>query len=107
MKELEKISPDKLEVAAVKPVKKESTIIKQFKPQPGQQLFEYSFATGKVSITKPDETNISYESALNGGREKKKVTRNPDCIYTVALNKRNAIKKFQKMIKAMTQIGGW
>ena len=98
MKELELLNQDKLQVSDEKPVEKKEVLIHTFRPQPGQKCWQYNFKTGKVTEAEYQMQNISYIRAGEKNGVHRKIKMNTDCIYEVAINKENAIRKFRKKI---------
>lgn len=94
MKELENPRIDKTEVKEVRPAKRE-TIIHRLRPQPGHGCFELNLLTREIRLAEFDDVAIR----LEGDGIKKKINIKPGCIYTTALNLKNAEKRFIKMLK--------
>ena len=84
--------PDKTEIVAEVPVKTQK-LIHSIKPYKGHTLFAINPITGKCS-------EAEYESitANISGAVRKKVIAEANCVYISALNKRNALIKFFKMV---------
>lgn len=93
MKELENIDKAKLEIVAEKrKYQHDYTII----PHKGHTCYQLDMSTGEITVAKIEEVN----SSLNG-KISKKILQQKNCVYTSALNKQNAQKKFVKIIKAL------
>lgn len=56
----------------------------------GHKLFKYNTATTELSVC------TQFETDENG---RKKVTMEPECLYIMALNEKNAIRKLKKLAK--------
>lgn len=106
MKELEIKEPDKLSVG----ITQQQTKQKKFdtlKPKNGHKCFELDLATGEITEAKYESINADYISAKEGSKSvHKKVITKDTCLYTTALNIKNADKKFVKMLLASIQDGG-
>jgi hypothetical protein len=99
MKELEPRKRDKLEVAVVKPIEKQYKKVGTLKPEKGHTCFELNLSNGNVTIAEYETTSVSIIAAAKGDtspHHKLKVKEN--CIYTTALNRKNAFKKFKRML---------
>lgn len=77
------------------PVRKEVKLIGSENLIKGLSLWSKNLKTGEVNKVVIDE--IEYNNLFDKNSSKRlKVNFDPDCIYVQALNKRNAIKKFNK-----------
>ena len=95
MKELEKY--EKVNEEIVKPIKKELKLLGTLKPQKGHKCFEINLSTNDVTEATFYDSEITIlSSSMYSPKRKIKIKEN--CIYITALNKENAIKKFNKMI---------
>ena len=95
MKELNTPNQDKLEISATAPIKKELKHIGSLIPHKGHTCWELDLKTGDVIPAVFDTTAVAYESP--SGITKKLIIKE-NCIYTTALNKKNAFKHFKKML---------
>jgi hypothetical protein len=69
------------------------------KPQAGHSCFELDLISGEISLVDYAEINKDFITANNGDNAvHKKVITKETCLYTTALNKKNAEKKFVKIL---------
>lgn len=85
---------DKMEVVATKPDKTQK-LIHSIRPHKGHTLFEINPITGKCKEAVYEKTDVEFGK---NGMVHKKVIRNNGCVYISALNKKNALIKFFKMV---------
>lgn len=83
---------DKVEVSAVKPAKTEVKV-DSIIPHKGHVLFEINPITGKCKLAEYETSSVTIR-----GKISKKVIANHGCVYVSALNKKNALIKFFKMV---------
>lgn len=96
MKELKDIYKEDLNIPAEHRKINQLKHVGQLKPKPGHSLFELDVNTGR--ITKP-EIKISYVFVGNERKTlRRKVIQKPGCLYVTALNKKNSIKHFGKLL---------
>ena len=97
MKELEQY--EKVSEEIVIPVKKQNELLGTIKPHRGHKCFEINTLTGEINDAEFFEDIVSIFSSSYERRKKINVKEN--CIYITALNKKNAIKRFNtlKIIK--------
>jgi len=101
MKELEQI--DKISVEVVKPIKKEKELLGTLRPQKGHKCFEINTLTNEVKEAEYSTNETAY--LLNpdisvksmSGYIKRVLNTKSDCVYITALNKKNALKKYQQL----------
>lgn len=86
------IAPDKITVADQKEAKKETRHLGKIRFQKGQKFWELNVKTGWIQEIVFDNATINLKGAVS-----KRFMVKEDCIYTVALNLKNANKKFIKM----------
>ena len=99
MKELEKIYQDKIGIHAEIPVKRELKYIGTLTPHKGHKCYEYEIETGVIREAEFEEVAVNYADAAKGVMSvRKKLIVKDGCIYATALNVKNAIKHFDKMI---------
>ena len=99
MKELQELKLDKIEVEAIKPVKKELKLLGSLKPQKGHTCFQLDLSNGEISIAEFESINFNYNYAYKkGDGVKKKLIVKDNCLYATALNKVNAIKNFKRLL---------
>lgn len=94
MQELQKISPDKTELHAIKPVKKELKHIGTLVPQRGHFVWELNLQTKRIQKAEFQKVDAEFTSQ----KVHKSIIVNPDCIYCTALNHKSADRKFFKML---------
>ena len=84
--------PDKLQVQAVKPARTETRVdsIIQHK---GHTLFEINPVTGKCKVAEYEQVDATLSGSVH-----KKVIAHQNCVYVSALNKKNALIKYFKMV---------
>jgi hypothetical protein len=100
MKELETHSKVKEEIKAIKPIQKEKQLLATLKPQKGHRCFEINTATGEINEALFDRKNVHYRITGNiSGFVKKELLVKEGCVYITALNKENALKKYQNSKK--------
>lgn len=103
MKEMEKLSQDKVRTVAEAPVKKEIKLIGSLIRQPDHTLWEYNEVTQEIRKAQFEQTSIDLSAAsITGGLEpeikvkyRHKVKYNPFCVYVQALNVKNALRKLK------------
>lgn len=95
MKELEKHIPEKHEIHAVKPDKRERVLV-TLKPHPGQKTFELNLKTRLIQEAEYEQ--VDAEITKLGTAIHKKVIIKDGCLYCVAINASNADKKFMEML---------
>lgn len=92
----ENIQPDKTEIEAVKPIKKELKLLGTIRPHKGHTMYQLNLAAGEISEAVFEEITASFK----GGPVKRKLIVKQGFIYQSALNKKNAEKKFKKRLAA-------
>jgi hypothetical protein len=96
VKELTQHLTPKIEHHEVKEVRKSEEHIASMRPQPGQNIYKYDTATKKITVlTADDFEKVDIEI---GGQVNKKLVMKKGCLYVVALNRKNAAKKFLKLL---------
>lgn len=95
MKELKNIQPDKTKPAT------EQQILKQahagtLNPFPGQKLYELNKTTGTITEVQYQTSSVHFntQEIIHTAITK------PGCIYVLAINRRNAEKKFFKHLQS-------
>ncbi len=78
--------------------KKQAKFIGSLNIHKGQKCFELNTRTGVIELAKYDTQTISYQKLKSIGSVNRKLTLNDECIYVVAINLKNAKKKFQVII---------
>lgn len=71
-------------------------------PHKGQFCFEINLITGTIEVAKFEKSTFIMGKITNDKKVKEfkvddEILVKPDCIYIVALNKKNALKKFVKI----------
>jgi hypothetical protein len=96
MKELEQY--EKVSQEIVTPIKKETELLGTLRPQKGHKCFELNVKTNEIREAEFAEEEIRlFTSSKDGHSVKRKINVKDDCIYFTALNKQNALKKFNKV----------
>ena len=103
-----KPAEDVIEIVAQKEHKKQYRLEGIVNPHPGHTLFEYNTITGKIDKAKFTARDIILPGALPDNMDtidkmkasalRKTIIMNDGCMYASALNEKNAIKKFKKML---------
>jgi hypothetical protein len=83
---------DSLKFKKVREAKKELKKIGTIKPHRGHSLFKMN----SEGVFKVEENEFEYYYVI--GKKKKKLIVEDNTLYVSALNKKNAIKKFKKML---------
>lgn len=100
MKIVEQQFQDKTEVSEVKPIKKELKLIGSLHPQKGHTCYQLNLATGV--ITEAEFQSVDAHFPLSSSAKltsvKRKLIIKDNCIYATALNKKNAVKHFKRML---------
>lgn len=101
MKEIENHTQDKLGVYAEIPVKRELKYLGTLTPHKGHKCFEYEVETGIIREAQFEEVTVNFAQAMKGDVSvRKKIIVKEGCIYTTALNVKNAVKHFDKMLNS-------
>lgn len=104
MKELEIKTGDKIEIVDQKQQKSQLKLLKSIKPHQGHKCWELNTETGEVKEAEFKEENVDFISAENKKIAlRKKIITKDGYIYLPALNKKNAIKKFKKLLSLYEQ----
>lgn len=82
--------PEAVEIADVKPVKKELKFLGSLRPHRGHTLYEIDIARETVT----EATFESVTATYTGERVSKRVIAKEGCVYISALNRKNAAKKY-------------
>jgi len=90
---------DKQEVKAVAPIRKSTTLMRKLRPQRGQICFELDMNTG---VVQPAE--IKSQSVNLSGKVSKDIVVRKGCLYILAINKKNAFRKFKNAIDAVVDL---
>ncbi len=94
---LEKINlseKDKVQIVKQQQAETQKVLDVTLKPKKGHNLFEVNLIEKTIELATFDELpNLNYEDALKGKISvRKKITKKENCIYILALNKKNVIK---------------
>ncbi len=97
--ETEKQEKDKIENVKEQVQEIQTKLEYSFNPQKNHILYEYHLANKTLEVVEFDELpNVKWEDAVKGNISlQKKITKKENCIYISALNKKNAIKKLNKL----------
>ena len=94
MKEIEKFTKNRYTIEIVKQKEIEYKLNVSILNIHNLTLFEYSFKTQKLEITK--KQSLSIIGTDGKPQYKSRVNQKPECVYFLALNKKNALKKLKK-----------
>jgi len=90
-------------VEEIKQVKENKTeFVNRILPKQGHKCFEYNVLTHEMRYAKFNSTMVKYEDLVSGKGKPataKKVLINENCMYVTALNFKNAIKHFEKILE--------
>lgn len=106
MKEFEKPVPlkEEINITAQKQQEKQLKLVGRMRPQPGQKVFEINCSTGECEEAQFEKVAVNFETAAKGDLSpRKKIMARENCVYVVALNKANAIRKFFGRLQAPTK----
>jgi hypothetical protein len=100
MNEVKNIQPDQTELHAVKPVRKEKTLVGQLRLHKGQKVWELSLTDKTIVEASYDSSRIDFEKAAKGAVAQihHMLLVKDGCLYCTATNRQTADKKFQKML---------
>lgn len=99
MKESEKIIEDKIENVKQVQIEKETQLIGSVKNlKKGLTLFEINRETLEVNPAEFEKTLVVDFNAIGNQTPTKKVVTKEGCFYSLALNKKNALKKYQNYL---------
>lgn len=87
----------KTETEVVQRAEESYRLVHQERFHPGHQMFSYNRKTGAVTVAEV-ETEVSMGLDLKP-IVKRKIKRDPDCVYGQALNEKNFIRKLEKVSK--------
>lgn len=97
---------DEVKIVSVKQIEKQLKKVDEMRIKPNQKCFQLDHSTGEITIAKMEVIynpfgtgkTIDVFAGCSVGEPKiqQKVIQLPNCSYEVALNKKNAIKKFNK-----------
>ena len=94
MKELEQYNKTSSEIKASVPIKKENKLIGTLRPKRGHKCFEINNLTLEINEATYESVTISITSISGEYYNHKKLLVKENCTYITALNKKNAMKKF-------------
>ena len=95
MKELEETKTRKIEVQAQKQEIKKLKFLGSLRPHKGQECYQLEVATGVVTLAEFTTTNVPFGSTF---KVSNKIIVKPGYLYNTAINKKNAQRKFIKML---------
>lgn len=93
---LDLIPKQKVEKQVDKEVRSEQKYFGSMMPKKGQKVFKYNILEKK--ITTIGESDFEKQTIGIGQKVSKKLILDINCLYVVSLNKKNAAKKFLKML---------
>jgi len=88
--EAEKPLLDETELHAQKQIEKKTVLIGSAKLTPGHRVFQINEKTLDCEEAKYNK-EVHYTSA-----DRRSIIVKPDCVYVMALNKKNALKRFKR-----------
>lgn len=94
MKEVENLASDKTELHAPKPIHKATQFIGSLNPHRGQYVWEMNLDTRVIEMAQFKEASFDVEA----NTVRKKLIVKENCLYAVAINAKNADKKFFKRL---------
>src|SRR5690348_16249236 len=89
--------PDQIVNIRQKDIKKQTVHLGRVKVRPGQSLWELNISTLEVVPVKYDVTAVGIDGSINS-----QVITKEDHLYCVAINKKNAVRKFILMCNKIT-----
>lgn len=107
MKELEKHTQEKIEVHAIRQVKRDIAPVANLKPKGGQKVYELDLTTGLITEAVYSDERIEFvvhrnlitdEEMSATPKKIKDITMKPNCMYWPAINPQNASKQFHKLL---------
>jgi hypothetical protein len=98
MKELDAHKKEEIAVHAQKQQEKQHAFIGQFRPHPGQKIWQIDLKTLEVTPAEIDEAAVNIE-----GEVQKKIIVKEKHLYCVAINKKNALRKFDLQCKVILE----
>lgn len=102
MKELEKTiqdNQDKIEIVGQKEQATQLNFLGSTKLQKGHQTFEINIAENTITPAEYESYGILDKNKIGGVRPTRKIVVKQGCYYINALNKKNAMKGFIKMLQ--------
>ena len=87
---------DKVQNIAEVPQKREHKLLGSIKPQKGHLLFEINEKTGAIALAEFEKVAAVYDSKGKDWAQNRKVIAKEGYCYIAALNKENAMKRFNK-----------
>lgn len=96
MRELGDKIIDKTEIQNVVPIIKEKKFVASLRSRKGQKTYQLELTT--MIITEAEFTNEFITMTDLGGKVTRQIKIKDNCIYCVALNFKNADRKFHKML---------
>jgi hypothetical protein len=100
MNEVKNIQPDQTELHAVKPVRKEKTLVGQLRLHPGQKVWKLNMTDKTITEAEWEIGTVDFSKVAKGqvGSLHHKLIVEENCLYEVATNRKTADKKFQKRL---------
>lgn len=95
MKEIQEVRKDTLQIEAEKPIERQNKLVGSTRLHAGQKLWECNIETGEIAqVNYEDTAEIDFENK----EARKRVTVKEGHLYCGAINKKNAVKHFTKML---------
>lgn len=108
MKEIEQHDRAPQEMIQTAPIQKQKKLMASLSPHPGHVMFKMDMKTLLVTQVNDDEYQSFVETEWVNGKpvttKRRKLTALRGHLYCAALNKKNAYKKFGKMLQDGTRI---
>lgn len=99
-----KSEKEKVTIVKQKEVKKELKLVNRLRPQPGQIAYEINTDTADCSPAEFTTTDVNFPLQKDAATSKlpvtvrKKIIIKDKTFYTIALNKKNAYRKYEKVL---------
>lgn len=111
MKDFEPQLPqDDKELAAEQRQVIQQQLVAELTKQPGHTVFEFDLTNGNITPAKIEKTELHLGGERKGHMRTgatvhRKIIQRPQCLYTSALNKENAVKKFAAQYERLVASG--
>lgn len=112
MKELQKLNSLQAQEINSQDEELKQTHLSHFDLKPGHRLWEINVMTGECTEAKYRQVAVRFTGTpvkglmqpMEGTLSKKmELDQKPDCVYFAALNKKNALRKYQGALKRATE----
>ena len=92
---VENETQDQVEIIDEKSIEKQEMFLGSLRPHSGHSCYEYDTETNTVQLAKFEQAEFNM---ITGEPLKRKIITKESAMYITALNKKNAIKKFSKIL---------